>query len=261
MTSDFEQLEMRNIFKQFGAVQALQDVNLSLRRGEILGLVGDNAAGKSTLMKILTGVYRPDDGKIVLNGKEVHITTPNDAKLLGIDMIYQDFALAPNLNVVDNIFLGREETKSFIGIKILNRRKMEKLALEALDHTNMQTVSVKTRVSNLSGGQMQGVAIARAIAFYAKIIIMDEPTANLSVKAIPGLLDLMKKLKEKGTSFIFITHRLRDVLSICDKIMVLRQGVVIGVSPTNETDLEEITALITGTRLTFGSKKMDVSGN
>lgn len=260
MTDNLELLELRDISKRFGAVQALQDVNLTLKRGEILGLVGDNAAGKSTLMKILTGVYQPDQGQILFNTKKVHITNPDNAKRLGIEMIYQDFSLAPNLNVVDNVFLGREETKSFFGIKILNRRKMEQLTLEALNHTNIRMVSVKTHVNKLSGGQIQGVAIARAIAFYPKIIIMDEPTANLSVKVIPPLLDLMKELKDKGTSIIFITHRLQDVFSVCDRIMVLRQGVLVGDSPANATDLDELTALITGACLTFGSESKVDSG-
>jgi len=246
-------LEMRGISKSFGAVRAVQDVDLILYHGEILGLVGDNAAGKSTLMKILSGVHKPDKGDIFIEGEEVRIENPLDARHLGIEMIYQDFSLAPNLNVPDNIFLGREETRSFLGLRILNRRKMEEASTKVLGETDIKIDSLKTIVSKLSGGQMQAVAIARATAFDAKIIIMDEPTASLSVKVIPQFLELARRLRDAGKSMIFITHRLRDIFSVSDRVMVLRHGVCVGVSPIQETDMEEVTGLITGARETFGS--------
>lgn len=247
-------LEMKGISKSFGAVKAVQDVSLVLHRREILGLVGDNAAGKSTLMKVLSGVHRPDKGRIFIEGDEVHIDDPHEARLLGIEMIYQDFALVPNLSISDNIFLGREETRSFCGLRVLHRRKMDEVSNLALGMTNIRIDSVKTTVNKLSGGQMQAVAIARTTAFDAKISLMDEPTASLSVKAIPQLLDLMRELKEAGTPIIFITHRLRDIFSVCDRVMVLRRGVCVGVSPIHETDMDEVTGLITGTRETFSSE-------
>lgn len=253
-------LEMKNISKNFGAVQALKGVNLSIKRGEILGLVGDNAAGKSTLMKILTGIHRADQGTIFLNNRKVDIKNPHDSRKLGIEMIYQDFGLAPNLNIVDNIFLGREIRKSLFFIKILDRRKEEQLARKALNKTNIRIGSTKTIVDKLSGGQMQGVAIARVITFDAKIVVMDEPTANLSVKIIPLLLSLMKKLKARGISIIFITHRLQDIVSVCERIMVLRQGICVGESPTAETSLNEITALITGEQTSFRSSQIRAYG-
>jgi ABC-type sugar transport system ATPase subunit len=246
-------LEMKGMCKSFGAVRAVEDVDLKLYKGEILGLVGDNAAGKSTLMKLLTAVHEPDRGRIYLEGKEVRIESPIDARHLGIEMIYQDFSLAPNLSITDNIFLGREAYRSLLGIRVLNRRKMDDASREALEDTSMPFDSVRVAVTDLSGGQRQAVAIARATAFDAKIIVMDEPTASLSVRSIPPLLDLMKRLRAVGKSMIFITHRIQDIFSTCDRIMVLRRGLCVGVSPAKDTDIEEVTGLITGSRETFGS--------
>jgi len=246
-------LEMTGISKSFGAVKAVQEVDLKLYHGEILGLVGDNAAGKSTLMKVLSGVHRPDKGIIRIEGKEVHIENPHQARDLGIDMIYQDFALAPNLSIADNIFLGREEIQTFGVIRFLNRKKMHLEAEHALESTNIRIDSVKTTVSQLSGGQMQAVAIARATAFGAKILVMDEPTASLSVKAIPQLLELMVRLKNSGTPIIFITHRLQDIFSVCDRVMVLRRGECAGVSDIKDTNMDEVTSLITGAKESFNS--------
>jgi ABC-type sugar transport system ATPase subunit len=246
-------LEMKGMSKSFGAVRAVIDVDLILREREILGLVGDNAAGKSTLMKLLTAVHKPDKGCIFIDGSEVKIENPLEARNLGIEMIYQDFSLAPNLNISDNIFLGQEETRSFLGLKILNRKRMDEVARNAVGDTDIEIETVRSIVGNLSGGQMQAVAIARATAFDAKIIIMDEPTASLSVKAIPQFLKLTRRLRESGKSMIFITHRLRDIFDVCDRIMVLRHGRCVGVSPIMETDIDEVTSLITGSRETFGS--------
>jgi ABC-type sugar transport system ATPase subunit len=244
-------LEMRDIHKSFGAVRAVQYVDLVLQRGEILGLLGDNAAGKSTLMKILTAFHTPDRGKIYMDGQEVHIATPGDARRLGIEMIYQDFSLAPNLSIADNIFLGRELSKTFLGMHFIDRKRMEEKAKEAMSVTNIRLDSVKTIVTDLSGGQRQAVAIARATAFDAKIIIMDEPTASLSVKTIPPLLDLMVQLRDRGLSMVFITHRIQDVFSTCDRVMVLRRGKCVGVAYTRDTTVDEVTSLIAGTQRTF----------
>lgn len=245
-------LEMIGIHKEFGAVKAVQNVNLTLNQGEILGLVGDNAAGKSTLMKCLTAVHRFNKGKILFKGEEVKITSPLEARKIGIEMIYQDFSLAPNLSIMDNIFLGHELYLRLLGIRILDRRKMEKISREAMEQTHIRIDSVRTIVTDLSGGQRQAVAIARATAFDAKIIIMDEPTASLSVKTIPPLLELMKKLRQNGVSMIFITHRIQDIFATCDRIMVMRRGVCVGVSKTTDTSIDEVSSLITGSRETFG---------
>jgi simple sugar transport system ATP-binding protein len=237
--------------KSFGHVKAVVDVDLILQAGEILGVVGDNAAGKSTLMKLLTAVHKPDAGEIFIEGKPVQINSPRDARHLGIEMIYQDFSLSPNLNVMDNVFLGRELTRSILGVPILNRRRMKELSLDVIGETGIRLDSANTLVTDLSGGQQQVVAIARALAFDAKIIIMDEPTASLSVKAIPPLLDLMKRFRDEGISMIFITHRIQDILDTCDRVMVLRRGSCVGGCTVEDTNIDEVTGLITGSREAF----------
>jgi simple sugar transport system ATP-binding protein len=239
-------LAMRGMSKSFGSVKAVVDVDLVLNRGEILGLVGDNAAGKSTLMKMLTAVHQPDEGEIFIDGEPVKIDSPRKARELGIEMIYQDFSLAPNLNITENIFLGREIKRSFMGISVLNRKRMNQLAEEALKGSLIRIDSVQSIVTDLSGGQQQGVAIARAIAFDAKIIIMDEPTASLSIKAITPLLERMKQLRDQGISMIFITHRIQDIFSTCDRVMVLRRGTKVCDTAIENTTVDEIFGLITG---------------
>ncbi len=245
-------LEMRGMSKAFGPVRAVVDVDLDLDAGEILGIVGDNAAGKSTLMKLLTAVHRPDAGEIYLDGSRVKIDSPWMARKYGIEMIHQDFSLSPNLNVTDNVFLGRELTRSIAGVHVLNRRKMNEITLRVIGETGIHIDSVHTLVTDLSGGQRQVIAIARALASEARIIIMDEPTASLSVKAIPPLLELMKRLRDSGMSIIFITHRVQDILLTCDRVMVLRRGSCVGVSPIAQTSVTKVTGLITGSRETFG---------
>jgi simple sugar transport system ATP-binding protein len=238
--------------KSFGSVEALVEVDLVLNQGEILGLVGDNAAGKSTLMKLLTAVHKADAGEIFIQGERVDIDSPQTARRLGIEMIYQDYSLAPNLSIVDNIFLGRELKKTFARIPVLDRKRMNRIAQEVLGETHIEMGSVQAIVTDLSGGQQQAVAIARALAFDAKIIIMDEPTASLSVKTIPPLLDLMKRFRDSGIAMVFITHRIQDIFSTCDRVMVLRRGSCVGIRSIAETSVEEITGLITGSFETFG---------
>jgi simple sugar transport system ATP-binding protein len=218
-------VEMVNIQKSFGAVQALRNVALTLNHGEVLGLVGDNAAGKSTLMKVLSGAYIPDAGDILINSKKVHITNPEDSRRLGIEMVYQDYALADNLDVSANVFLGREIVKWKLGpIGMMDKKSMEEQARSLLDRLRIEIDNVRLKVENLSGGQRQAVAIGRATAFDAKVIIMDEPTAALSVAAIGKVLDLIRELKSLGGSIIMISHRLEDVYEVSDRIIVLRQG-------------------------------------
>jgi len=246
-------VEMRGIGKNFGAVCALENVDLVLHEKEILGLIGDNAAGKSTLMKILAGVHKADRGTILMNGQPVRIGSPIDARNLGVEMIYQDFSLSPNLSIADNIFLGREETRRFLGVPFLNRKKMRQLSREVLAYTDVRIGSVDALVTELSGGQQQAVAIARATAFKSKIIVMDEPTASLSIKTIPPVLNLMNRLRDSGKAIIFITHRIQDIFSTCDRIMVLRRGMCAGVAYKKDTSVQEVTALITGAKEGFGT--------
>ncbi len=218
-------IEMRDIQKSFGAVHALRGVDLTLRHGEVVGLVGDNAAGKSTLVKVLSGAYIPDAGGIFIEGQKAAIAKPEDSRRLGIEMVYQDFALANNLDVAANVFLGREAVRWRLGpIRLMDRPLMEQKARQTIDNLNIIIDSVRLKVKNLSGGQRQAVAIGRATAFNAKIIIMDEPTAALSVAAIQQVLDLINKLKAQGVSIIIISHRLEDIYQVGDRVIVLRHG-------------------------------------
>ena len=243
-------VEMVHISKSFGPVQALSDVNLTLGYGEVLGLVGDNAAGKSTLMKVLTGVHQPDAGVIRFDGQEVRWESPQQSRRAGIEMIYQDFALAGNLDITANIFMGRELTQAALGspMKLLDERGMEREARQLLDRLRIHVRSVRLRVENLSGGQRQSVAIARGTAFQAKVVIMDEPTAALAVKEVSKVLDIIRGLKEHNIAVIIISHRLQDVFQVCDRIMVLRQGCNAGERAIGETAMDEIVGLIVGAR-------------
>src|SRR5512143_1610961 len=225
MTDSTPIVEMRNIRKSFAAVRALRGVDLALHHNEVLGLVGDNAAGKSTLMKVLSGAYHPDEGEILIEGRKVHLTDPLSARRLGIEMVYQDLALVNHLDVAANVFLGREVMSTKLGrIGVMDQRHMEQETQRLLDRLKIDISSVSLAVQRLSGGQRQAVAIARATAFDAKVIIMDEPTAALSVAAIGKVLDLVRELKAQGCSIIVISHRLEDIYQVSDRMVVLRHG-------------------------------------
>jgi len=218
-------LEMSHICKRFGAVQALNDVGLYVNPGEVLGLIGDNAAGKTTLMKILTGAYHADSGTMRWQGKPVQVQTPEHARALGIEMVYQDLALCNNLDVCANVFLGREMTRGHIGpFQLLDRRGMRRRTQETFGRMYISLPDPAQRAETLSGGQRQAVAIGRATTFDAKLVVMDEPTAALSLLAIEQVHRMIGQLKRHKTAVILISHRLDDVLSVCDRVMVLRQG-------------------------------------
>ena len=218
-------VEMRDIKKHFAAVQALRGVDLELHHNEVLGLVGDNAAGKSTLMKVLSGAYIPDGGEIFIDGEKVSFANPMDARRQGIEMVYQDYALANNLDVAANVFMGREVVSIKLGpLGVMDYPYMEQETQNLLQRLNIKIASVRQKVERLSGGQRQAVAIARATAFDAKVIIMDEPTAALSVTAIDQVLELVQELKAQGSSIIIISHRLEDIYRVSDRMIVLRQG-------------------------------------
>ena len=237
-------VEMRQINKAFGAVQALSDVDLVLRPGEILGLVGDNSAGKSTLMKIMTGAYQRDSGEILVSGKPVHFRNPHESREVGIEMIYQDFALCGNMDVGQNIFLGRWPRRGLF----VDRKRMYRDASEVLQRLKVDVNSVYQKVESLSGGRQQSVAIARAISFAPKVVILDEPTANLSVMATQRLLETMVELKRQGVAQIIISHRLTDIFEVGDRVMVLKRGEYVGdryVAHTTEHEVLEM--IVTGT--------------
>ncbi len=246
-------VEMKGIRKNFGAVQALKGVDLTLHHNEVLGLVGDNAAGKSTLMKVLSGAYVADEGDILLEGEKASITKPEDSRHLGIEMVYQDFALAGNIDVAGNIFLGRERTLGGLGklLQILNRRGMDQASRELLGRLKIEVESVRQKVNELSGGQRQAVAIGRATAFNAKVVIMDEPTASLSVSAIEKVLELIKQLKEHQVSVIIISHRLEDILSVSNRVMVLRLGRRVGDMQNMGITKDDLVAYMVGARDDF----------
>jgi len=258
MEDDIPVVEMRNIKKSFGGVHALRGVDLLLHKNEVLGLVGDNAAGKSTLMKVLSGAYIPDEGEILIDGKEVYFTSPWDARQHGIEMVYQDLALANNLDVVANVFMGREVASVKLGpIKVMNEHYMEQETRRLLKRLKIDIPSVRLKVANLSGGQRQAVAIARATAFNARVIILDEPTAALSVAAISKLLDLVRELKAQGTSIIIISHRLEDIYQVCDRMMVLRHGRKVCDTPVVgdiDSFREKVVAYMIGARDDFAEK-------
>jgi simple sugar transport system ATP-binding protein len=246
-TSKTPIVEMRGISKSFGAVRALAGVDLTLFPGEILGLVGDNSAGKSTLMKILTGAYQRDSGEIAIGGDPVHFKSPHESRDVGIEMIYQDFALCGNMDVGQNIFLGRWPKRG----PFIDRKKMYSEADAVLKRLKVDVNSVYQRVESLSGGRQQSVAIARAISFDPRVIILDEPTANLSVMATERLLETMLELKRHGVAQIIISHRLQDIFQVGDRVLVLKRGENVGDRYVKHTTQQEVLGLIvSGTRET-----------
>lgn len=242
-------IELRGISKYFGPVRALENVNLVVHHNEVVGLVGDNGAGKSTLMKILTGAHQPTSGEILLEGKPAHFNSPHESRLAGIEMVYQDLALAGNLSVAGNIFLGREPVKRTWGIfRFMDEKRIEAGSRELLDRLKINIADVKARVENLSGGQRQSIAIARATAFNANLVIMDEPTAALAVKEVAKVLETVRNLRAQGVSVILISHRMQDVMSVADRIIVMYEGTKVADLERGKTNLDEVVAYIVGSK-------------
>jgi simple sugar transport system ATP-binding protein len=239
-------VEMRGIVKSFGPVAALRGLDFSVRAGEVVGLVGDNGAGKTTLMKTLTGVHQPDRGEIWFDGRRAHFASPQDSRDAGIEMVYQDLGLAENLSPVANIFLGREITRRSLGLRLLDEGAMMRLARERIEALQIRLPSLALPVERLSGGQRQSVAIARATAFRARLVIMDEPAAALAVSEAAKVLALIRRLSELGVAVVLISHRLQDVLDVADRIVVLNQGVTAGDLRRAEATMERLVGLIVG---------------
>jgi simple sugar transport system ATP-binding protein len=242
-------IEMRKISKRFGGLQALINVDLALDKGEVLGLVGDNAAGKSTLMKILSGALNYDAGDILYDGKKVIYKSAGDARELGIEMIYQDLALIRCLDIAANMFLGKELRTGLIGnfLKIkIDKKRMRKETWDALQGLKIQIDSVVTKAGNISGGQQQSIAIARALHFNANVIIMDEPTSALSIKETQKVLDLVRHLKEKGKAVIIISHRVQDIFKVADRVLILRHGIKVMDCKISDTTEDEVIKQIIG---------------
>ena len=238
-------LDLQGISQHFGAIQALSNVDLTLAPGEVLGLMGDNGAGKSTLVKIIAGNFPPSEGTVVLDGEEVRFHSPLDARRHGIEIVYQDLALCDNLTAALNVFMGRELTRGWGPFRVLDRRSMVRRAGELFAELKSET-RPGDLVQMMSGGQRQAVAIARTRLADPKIVLMDEPTAAISVRQVAEVLDMIRHLKESGHAVILISHRMPDVFSVSDRVAVLRRGQKVADKPIAEISPEDVTGLITG---------------
>ncbi len=249
--ADPPRVEIRNVTKRYGSVHALRGVDLSLHTGEIVGLVGDNGAGKSTLVNIIAGALQPTSGEILIDGERVEFRTPIDARRAGIETVYQDLALANDLNIWSNMFLGRERTVSgplgWLGW--LDRRAMSRRSAEDLEQTKIRIPSVASRVGRLSGGQRQAVAVGRAVAWGSRVVLMDEPTAALGVEQQQKVGELIGTVAAQGTPVLLISHNLPQVYAICTRVLVLFQGRIVADLKPAEVEIDEIVGWITGSAL------------
>lgn len=240
-------LRTEGLTKHYGGVEALNDANFELFDGEHIAIVGDNGAGKSTFVRQITGVEQPTSGKIFFDGEEVSFNSPLDAREAGIEAVFQNLALANDLDVPANIFLGREETYFNLGpFSFLNEKKMLQKAQEGLDRTGVKIPDLSITIGNMSGGQRQCVAISRSAAFASKMIIMDEPTAALGVQETTQVENIIRNLKEQGIPLILVSHNLRQVFNLVDRIVVFRRGRIAGILDAKNTDGNEVVSLITG---------------
>lgn len=238
-------LEVQAVSKSFGAIHALTNVSFSIEPGEVVGLMGDNGAGKSTLVKLIAGNFPPSQGKFLVEGQVCHFHKPVEARAKGIEVVYQDLALADNLTAAQNVFLGREIKKGFWPFKVLDKEAMINRSAELFGELKSET-RPRDLVKKMSGGQRQAVAIARTRLSNAKAVLMDEPTAAISVRQVAEVLDLIRRLKAQNVTVMLISHRMPDVFAVCDRIIVLRRGSMVADRQIHETSPEEITGLITG---------------
>jgi simple sugar transport system ATP-binding protein len=238
-------LEVRNVSKSFGAIHAVNDISWSVEPGEVVGLMGDNGAGKSTLVKLIAGNFPPTDGEVLVDGEVCHFHKPIQARAKGIEVVYQDLALADNLTAAQNVFLGRELNKGFWPFRVLNKQAMIDRSAKLFDELKSET-RPRDLVKKMSGGQRQAVAIARTRLSNSKLVLMDEPTAAISVRQVAEVLELIRRLKHQGVAVILISHRMPDVFAVSDRIIVMRRGTKVADKATTSTSPEEITGLITG---------------
>jgi ABC-type sugar transport system ATPase subunit len=239
-------LQARSISKRFGALQALADVDVDINAGEVLAILGDNGAGKSTFIKILSGAYEPSAGTLLLDGAPVSFASPQDAADVGIATIFQELALSENLSIAENVFLGRELVRRVLGVPFLKRQAMKQKVAELLNTLEAHISDPEAAVGSLSGGQRQAVAISRALNLKARLVIMDEPTAALAVAETRKVLQLIRRLAEGGRAVILISHNMHDVFEVADRIVVFRRGRKIAERRRSETDPEEVVSFITG---------------
>jgi simple sugar transport system ATP-binding protein len=238
-------LEARRVTKHYGHVLALDEADFSALPGEVVALIGDNGAGKSTLVKILVGAIRPDGGLILVDGKPVSLTSPLDARRHGIEAVYQDLALAPDLDAAANLYLGREITL-FPFVRVLSRRAMRERAVTAFAELGINLPNIRSAVGTLSGGQRQSVAVARAVAFASRIIFMDEPTAALGVVQRGRVLDVIRRVRDRGVSVVLVSHNMPEVLAVADRVEVLRLGRRVASFTASQASVEELVGAMTG---------------
>lgn len=240
-------LEVKNIIKRFGGLTAVDNVNMQIFPGEVVGILGDNGAGKSTLIKVISGVYHAEGGQIFFEGQKIKISNPMEALKIGIETIYQDLALAENMNVYSNIFLGREKLKKYLGlINVLDYNYMLNESKKMLNRLEINIPSLENKIRNLSGGQRQAVAISRSIYWNARLLIMDEPTAALGVAERGKVLNLVKTLSSQGVSVIIISHQIHDVFSVATRLLIMRRGKKVAERLTKKTNTDEVVGLIVG---------------
>ncbi|MEN9735765.1 MAG: hypothetical protein RL129_475 [Actinomycetota bacterium] len=241
-------LEARGIVRNYGHVEALRGADFTVKAGEVTALIGDNGAGKSTLVRILSGTEIPDDGSIFIEGKEVKFETPTDARDAGIETVFQDLALCPHLSAVQNLFLGRElPRKGLLGkIGFLDNDQMKKVSADAFKDLGATVRSLTANVGSMSGGQRQSIAVARSAAWASKVLFFDEPTAALGVVQKKNVLDLVRRVRDKGIGIVFISHSMPEVLEIADRVQVMRRGKTIADYKASETNLEELVGAMTG---------------
>ena len=254
-------LRLDKISKNFGAIKALTEVDLSLDPGEVLGLMGDNGAGKSTLVKIIAGTIQPDSGRLLFEGRPVAIDSPAAAKRLGIETVYQDLSICPNMDVVANFFMGRELYRNILGLKVLRERAMREETERTLRDIGTQIPSVFTTMEHLSGGQRQAVELCRFVHWGGKLVLLDEPFAALGVRQTHRGLELIEQVRARGISVVVITHNMLHAFQVADRIIVLRQGRVAGIRRVEETSTDEIVTLITGERIDVSGRRSSSSNH
>jgi len=254
-------LELRGISKRFGAVQALSEVDFEVYPNEVVGLVGDNGAGKSTLVKVIAGTYQPDSGEYIFEGQEVSVHNPREASDLGIQTVYQDLALCDNLDVVANLYLGREEMQPVVPgvLSAMDEIDMEQKSQDFIKELHVNIPSIRLRIATLSGGQRQSVAVARAVMWNSKVVLLDEPTAALGVEQTQQVKDLIVRLREQGLGVVVISHNLADIFDVSDRIIVLRLGKRVANFKTHVSNPEQVVAAITGA--VFGAMEGRMENN
>jgi len=252
-------LAIEHLYKSFGPVEALRDVDFAVNAGEVVALLGDNGAGKSTLVKIIAGAIQPDAGELLFEGRPVVLDNPTAAKELGIETVYQDLSICPNMDVVANFFMGRELTRNILGLKVLRERAMRQETERTLRDIGTQIPSVFTTMEHLSGGQRQAVELCRFVHWGGKLVLLDEPFAALGVRQTHRGLELIEQVRARGVSVVVITHNMLHAFQVADRIIVLRQGRVAGIRRVEDTSTDEIVTLITGERIDVGGRRSSSS--